>query len=462
MSGVGKDFTGPRLGVDVIAMVKDLDQLLGGYATGTLTKDERETLFAAAVDNQQLFNALADEEALKELLEDPENRQHLLEVLEARPFIAHPGRLTLLIEWLRKPLNLTLAGSIVTAAVAVFVFSNLFREEPQKFAAPLIPETTAESPRDRRNSAQPKREPKTETASLPPQPPSTTTLDAELSHRVPEAPIVSPQMSDQAGAPRDFRGSRQFAETRYRFSLVQPVAQGPAQRLFYDTSNRETQPALAARPTAMRRSARQTKQSQQLAEEKSIPTPSEFAKRQATTTTSPRIGLKLTLEKEGPDGSYSGMKLDATFGQNDKLRLIVQANTNGYLYVVGAVDRHWRQISPSFGEPQGAPPSAGVQRGQQISIPLSLGSRFSQDPGDRKLFIVLSRDEIQELARGSMTAGRDAPLKQDIKDFLEGWRATNEKLPVILEEQADRTNYFVPSTRATTGRLMLELDVTRS
>jgi len=49
-------------------MAKDLEKLLGGYATSTLTEQERKALFEAALDDQQLFNALADEEALKELL----------------------------------------------------------------------------------------------------------------------------------------------------------------------------------------------------------------------------------------------------------------------------------------------------------------------------------------------------------------------------------------------------------
>ena len=49
----------------------DIDKLLGGYATGTLTAEEREALFAAALEDQQLFEALAGEEPLRELLQDP-------------------------------------------------------------------------------------------------------------------------------------------------------------------------------------------------------------------------------------------------------------------------------------------------------------------------------------------------------------------------------------------------------
>lgn len=56
--------------------------LIGGYAAGTLSAEERRILFAAAMEDQTLFDALADEQALKDLLDDPESRGYLREVLE--------------------------------------------------------------------------------------------------------------------------------------------------------------------------------------------------------------------------------------------------------------------------------------------------------------------------------------------------------------------------------------------
>ena len=44
-------------------MTPDLHKLLGGYAAGTLTPEERRALFDAALADQALFDALADEEA---------------------------------------------------------------------------------------------------------------------------------------------------------------------------------------------------------------------------------------------------------------------------------------------------------------------------------------------------------------------------------------------------------------
>ena len=50
---------------------EDIQNLLGGFATDTLTDRERELLFTASLTNQELFNALADDQALREFLAIP-------------------------------------------------------------------------------------------------------------------------------------------------------------------------------------------------------------------------------------------------------------------------------------------------------------------------------------------------------------------------------------------------------
>lgn len=74
----------------------EAEKLLGGYATGTLTGDERRALFEAALERQDVFDTLADEEALRELLADPEVRGQLLAALapvrsRVVPFWRRPG-----------------------------------------------------------------------------------------------------------------------------------------------------------------------------------------------------------------------------------------------------------------------------------------------------------------------------------------------------------------------------------
>ena len=61
---------------------EDIRKLLGGYATGTLTEEERQALFEAALEDQELFDALAKEQPLRDLLEDPAARAQLLAALD--------------------------------------------------------------------------------------------------------------------------------------------------------------------------------------------------------------------------------------------------------------------------------------------------------------------------------------------------------------------------------------------
>jgi hypothetical protein len=63
-------------------MNREIARLLGGYATGTLTSEEREALFAAALEDQEVFDALVREQPLQELLSDPAARAHLLAALD--------------------------------------------------------------------------------------------------------------------------------------------------------------------------------------------------------------------------------------------------------------------------------------------------------------------------------------------------------------------------------------------
>ncbi len=89
---------------------QEAEKLLGGYAAGNLTDQERSALFTAALGNQELFNALVDEEALREVLADPEARRRLLRALpppQSEGFWA----------WLRRPSAVGLAASIAAVSI---------------------------------------------------------------------------------------------------------------------------------------------------------------------------------------------------------------------------------------------------------------------------------------------------------------------------------------------------------
>lgn len=159
--------------------------LLGGWAAGTLTEEERATLLSAAMEDQELFDALADEEALKELLGDEALRLRLASDLA-------PARRSPLLTWVWG------AGSVLAGLALVMVF----RQDP---GPPLVQLAKVEpgtqfvsAPREERQPAEiraklpgaPPPEKSAERAPVPPPQPSPLSQRNEAS---PPAPaLISP------------------------------------------------------------------------------------------------------------------------------------------------------------------------------------------------------------------------------------------------------------------------------
>jgi hypothetical protein len=105
-------------------MTDRVRHLLGGYATGTLTPQENEVLFSAALEDQELFDALADDEALRKFLADPSFRNELLKATAPQSarktwrwiaaFGAAAAALALAVLWIARPWGSTPA---VTARI---------------------------------------------------------------------------------------------------------------------------------------------------------------------------------------------------------------------------------------------------------------------------------------------------------------------------------------------------------
>ena len=105
----------------------DLEKLLGGFAADTLTPDEKQALYTAALQDQQLFNALADEQAFKELLADPVVRRRLLASLEQKS-ASGAGDAWSWLDWFRRPAGLALAGGLSAAALAVVLGVRIYQD----------------------------------------------------------------------------------------------------------------------------------------------------------------------------------------------------------------------------------------------------------------------------------------------------------------------------------------------
>jgi hypothetical protein len=117
----------------------DLEKLLGGFAAGTLTPEEKQTLYRAALLDQQLFNALADEQALKELLSDPDVRRRLLQALQKTSTAGAGGSLSWL-DWFRRPAGLAFAGGLAAAALAVVLGIRIYQDSLRQAAQAVATE----------------------------------------------------------------------------------------------------------------------------------------------------------------------------------------------------------------------------------------------------------------------------------------------------------------------------------
>ena len=70
---------------------EEIQKLVSGYATNSLTDTERKALFEAALDDQELFEILQREQAVKDVLDDPVSRRQVREALEANLLPATPS-----------------------------------------------------------------------------------------------------------------------------------------------------------------------------------------------------------------------------------------------------------------------------------------------------------------------------------------------------------------------------------
>ena len=165
-------------------MSDEMRRLLAGYATGTLTDDERRTLLEASLVDEELFAAIAEEEPLRELLSDPAARAELLSRIEPAPR-AFRERFA---AWLRRP---AVAGGLVAAAVAVVVIAIVpvkrvvpVAEPPAQYARSVTPRAPAEAAQTPASSKQ--------TANQPRKVRPARTLTAPIEAPRLEAPAAAP------------------------------------------------------------------------------------------------------------------------------------------------------------------------------------------------------------------------------------------------------------------------------
>src|ERR1700676_2403414 len=103
------------------------------------------------------------------------------------------------------------------------------------------------------------------------------------------------------------------------------------------------------------------------------------------------LGLRYSVMKRELSGRFAEVDADSTFRSGDRIRLHVDTNTTGYLYVVmQGSSGNWRLLFPSADVEGG---NNRIEKGSSQQIPAGDTGQFvfDQQSGTEKLFLVLSR-----------------------------------------------------------------------
>jgi hypothetical protein len=395
---------------------KDIEKLLGGYATDTLTEQERKDLFAAALRDQTLFNALADEHALKEVLDDPRARRLLIDALKKKTTQRY--WLENFLAWLRRPPSWALAGSVAVALVAVTLVIRLTGTLPEppmiadskapvasSPAPPSVPKATdlpsqiqseTRQPQEGLSAKTEKRDiPSTEQAPSPvsPQAPVLKTPSPSLNKEeesdsrasqsvVPEAPASAPAgapLKEQQALRSTAKGSAPESSTRESFTSAAEPKMSEA-----DKSNEGTLEAGSQTPQrrALGKARGEAGRSAPMAK---------GGKPKDMSKAGPSM-FRYSIMKKEVAGHYSEAQPTTIFQHGDQVRLAIEPDNTGYLYVFAQdVAGNSKVVFP----PEGPTATARVEKMVQYLIPPAGDFTFEQ-PGDLRLTMIFSRKPLAD------------------------------------------------------------------
>jgi len=237
-------------------------------------------------------------------------------------------------------------------------------------------------------------------------------------------------------------------------------AQGPtlkARELFY------TPPPDAAKPVPA------TKASEAKAVTKTV-AKSTTKSETHTLSASVPLGLRYAVLKRDAGGQYNEIDPDTSFRSGDRIRLKVDANTSGYLYVVmRGSSGTWKLLFPSAEVAGG---SNHVSKGESRQIPSGERGQFvfDEQAGNEKLFIVLTRQPEPDLDKliysmgGTVTKdgsrGTDRSLVAQASvgdDVVSKLRVASRDLVFEKVDSNENAAYVVNPSGAPDARLVVDI-----
>src|SRR5690349_15491273 len=180
------------------------------------------------------------------------------------------------------------------------------------------------------------------------------------------------------------------------------------------------------------------------------------------------LGLRYAVLKRDASGQYQEVDPDTNFRSGDRIRLHVDANTSGYLYVVmQGSSGTWKLLFPSAEVAGG---SNLVRKGESRQIPSGDKGQFffDEQAGSEKLFIVLTRQPEPDLDKliysmggtvtkdGSRSLIAQASLGDDVVSKL---RTQVQSRDLVFEkvDSTENAAYVVNASNAPDARLVVDI-----
>ena len=231
-----------------------------------------------------------------------------------------------------------------------------------------------------------------------------------------------------------------------------------ARELFYTPPPDSTKAADAVKPAADTKAAPAKKVAAKSAAPKAGDT--------HTLAASVPLGLRYAVLKRDASGQYTEVDPDTNFRSGDRIRLHVDANTSGYLYVVmQGSSGTWKLLFPSAEVAGG---SNLVRKGESRQIPS--GDRgqfvFDEQAGSEKLFIVLTRQPEPDLDKLIYSMGgkpgdakdRSLVAQASVSDkVVSNLRTQARDLVFEKVDSSENAAYVVNPSTAPDARLVVDV-----
>ena len=396
----------------------DLEKLLGGFAADTLTPEEKQTLYTAALQDQQLFNALADEQAFKELLADPDVRRRLLASLEQKSASGAGGSLSWL-DWFRRPSGLAFAGGLAAAALAVVLGVRIYQDSLRQAAQPVATEEAKPASQPATPQAiEPQAKAKKNVVPAIDLPKKDTLID-KLAKRERSAPPPSKKERASDVARDSLKQRREQDETRREAEAPVAAIGTPAlsaRALFYggEPDRADTRSMAKEQEQAMKPLAESAPQANRL--ERPLEGLSQLGKAAGTAAQLRPLGLRYSFIVRGTDGQEREVDAAAAAKSIQQVFLTVETNQGAYLQVWKTTGSSTPQLL--WPEKETGQIALKITAGQRQHIllpmesgPVTLTARLSRAPfgpitrEEAAMFDRLSPNQLQESFTPSGAAG---------------------------------------------------------